>query len=173
MLHNSRHWLGSCCGPFVTLAHSLEKSTFYLQNLHFIWKFDFTSTHIAASSELTGMTETSEPSDEEKDWMKMALNSTRKQKPNDTTGNYCHLTGYISLLKTQGDHFYWRKEAQAVLWIQEIFCIYHVSFHTKFKWNVTSGHTILDFKLESWLYFRQSLSQVLYLCLISAAFCDY
>lgn len=93
MLHNSSHWLGSCCGPFVALAHSLEKSTsiFYIQNLHFVWKFYFTTTHIAASSELTGMTETSEPSDEEKDWMKITLNSTRKQTPNDTTGNYCYL----------------------------------------------------------------------------------
>lgn len=175
MLHNSSHWLGNCCGPFMALAHSLEKSAsiFYTQNLHFLWKFSFTTTHIAAPSELTGMTETSGPSDEEKDWMKMALNSTRKQKPNDTTGNYCYLTGYISLLKRQGSHFHWRKEALAVLWIQEIFCIFHVSFHTRFKWNVATSHTMLEFKLELWLYFRQSLSQISYLYLISAAFCVF
>jgi len=55
----------------MVLAHSLEKSTsiFYTQNLHFLWKFNFTTTHIAASSELTGKTEISGPSDKEKDWI--------------------------------------------------------------------------------------------------------
>lgn len=32
---------------------------------------------------------------------------------------------------------------------------------------------MLDFKLESWLYFRQSLSWISYFCLISATFCIF